>query len=72
MSNSAVSNQNNKARLKLLSLREELLEESFEEARKNLKNTVNDESKYQQVLKGLILQVRLPEAIEVSTAATKF
>lgn len=55
---STVSNQNNKSRLQLLSLREELLEESFDEARKGLKSTVNDEGKYQSVLKGLILQVR--------------
>lgn len=52
-----MSNQNNKSRLQLLSLREELLEESFEDARKGLKSTVDDEGKYQSVLKGLILQV---------------
>jgi len=51
-----VSNQNNKSRLQLLSLREELLEESFDEARKGLKSTVDDEGKYETVLKGLILQ----------------
>lgn len=59
-----VSNQNNKSRLQLLSLREELLEESFDEARKGLKSTVDDEGKYETVLKGLILQVR--DAYEVA------
>ena len=33
------------------------MEESFEEARKRLKDTTEDEGKYQAVLKGLILQV---------------
>jgi len=51
-----VSNQNNKARLKLLSLREELLENGFDDARAKLKEVTNDKGKYQAVLKGLILQ----------------
>ena len=54
---SSVSNQNNKSRLTLLALREELLEESFDDARQSLKSVVDDEKKYEVVLKSLILQV---------------
>ena len=57
-----MSNQNNKARLRLLSLREELLEEGFDDARKGLKEVTSDEGKYQGILKGLILQVCLGES----------
>ena len=57
---SSVSNQNNKSRLTLLALREELLEESFDDARQSLKSVVDDEKKYEVVLKSLILQVRAP------------
>ncbi|KAK9895111.1 ATPase, V1/A1 complex, subunit E [Cystobasidium minutum MCA 4210] len=52
----SASNQNNKSRLKLLSLREELLEEAFEEAREGLANLTKDKSRYEGVLKDLILQ----------------
>lgn len=55
---SAVSNQNNKARLQLLEKREELLEQVFEEAKSRIGEVTKDEKKYQALLKDLILQVR--------------
>jgi len=55
---SSASNQNNKSRLRLLSLREELLEEAFEESREGLTNLTKDKDRYSGVLKNLILQVR--------------
>lgn len=56
---SAVSTQSNKARLRLLEKREELLEQLFDEARSKIGETTQDEAKYGELLKGLILQVRL-------------
>lgn len=56
---SEASNQNNKSRLRLLQAREEKLEELFEEARKRLTSLDEDKGKYESVLKGLILQVRV-------------
>lgn len=55
---SAISNQNNKARLQLLEKREELLEKVFEDARAKIGETTKDEKKYAILLKDLILQVR--------------
>ncbi|GAA5821348.1 hypothetical protein JCM10212_000983 [Sporobolomyces blumeae] len=52
----AVSNQNNKARLQLLEKREELLEQVFDEARSKIGETTQDEKKYGELLKELILQ----------------
>jgi hypothetical protein len=66
---SSVSNQNNKSRLTLLALREELLEESFDDARQSLKSVVDDEKKYEVVLKSLILQVCVPPEWRTRPAA---
>ncbi|KAF3916028.1 hypothetical protein AA313_de0208435 [Arthrobotrys entomopaga] len=52
----ARSNVTNKTRLKVLSVRQELLESIFEDARKNLSQISTDKSKYDQVLEGLILE----------------
>ncbi|KAK6537755.1 V-ATPase V1 sector subunit E [Orbilia ellipsospora] len=52
----ARSNVTNKTRLKVLSVRQELLESIFEDARKNLGHIPNDKGKYSQVLEGLILE----------------
>ncbi|KEI42079.1 uncharacterized protein L969DRAFT_91543 [Mixia osmundae IAM 14324] len=52
----ATSNQTNKARLKLLTTREELLEEVFEQARSKLVELSHDKSQYETLLKDLILQ----------------
>ncbi|GAA5908573.1 hypothetical protein JCM5296_000595 [Sporobolomyces johnsonii] len=52
----AVSTQSNKARLRLLEKREELLEQVFDEARSKIGETTQDEAKYGELLKGLILQ----------------
>lgn len=47
----------NKTRLKILSARQELLDELFEDARTKLKdNESKDKKKYETVLKGLILE----------------
>ncbi|QIX00868.1 hypothetical protein AMS68_006385 [Peltaster fructicola] len=47
----------NKTRLKLLSARQELLDDLFDDARKKLKDTASkDKSKYEKILKDLILQ----------------
>lgn len=56
---SAISNQNNKSRLQLLEKREELLEKVFEDARAKIGDVTGDEKKYGELLKGLVLQVRL-------------
>jgi V-type H+-transporting ATPase subunit E len=56
---SAISTQNNKSRLKLLESRETLLEKVFEEARAKIGQTTSDKGKYQELLKGLILQVSI-------------
>lgn len=50
------SNATNKSRLRLLELREELLEKAFEDTRAQLDKTTSDKSKYAKLLKGLILQ----------------
>ena len=55
---SAISNQNNKARLQLLEKREELLEKVFDEAKAKLGEVTKDEKKYSELLKNLVLQVR--------------
>lgn len=55
---SAISNQNNKARLQLLEKREELLEQVFDEAKSKIGEVAKDEKKYQALLKDLVLQVR--------------
>lgn len=52
----SASNQNNKSRLRLLSLREELLEEAFEESREGLSKLTQDKDRYSGVLQKLILQ----------------
>jgi hypothetical protein len=57
-SRSAISNQNNKARLQLLEKREELLEKVFDEAKAKLGEVTKDEKKYAELLKNLVLQVR--------------
>ncbi|BGP19568.1 hypothetical protein JCM10213_000168 [Rhodosporidiobolus nylandii] len=52
----AISNQNNKSRLKLLEKREELLEKVFDDARGQIGKVTEDEAKYGELLKGLVLQ----------------
>ena len=56
LSVSAISNQNNKARLQLLEKREELLEKVFDEARAKIGDVTKDQKKYSELLKNLILQ----------------
>ena len=46
----------NKTRLKVLSARQELLDELFEKARGKLSSYANDKSKYQEMCKNLILE----------------
>lgn len=46
----------NKTRLKVLGARQELLDNIFEEARKQLANGSKDKGKYQKALRGLILE----------------
>ncbi|KAF2839806.1 ATPase, V1/A1 complex, subunit E [Patellaria atrata CBS 101060] len=46
----------NKTRLKVLSARQELLNDLFEQARKRLGDHTKDKSKYQEILKNLILE----------------
>ena len=46
----------NKSRLRILSSRQELLDKLFEDANKKLKDTGKDKSKYQGILKNLILE----------------
>jgi len=46
----------NKTRLKVLSARQELLDELFEKAREELKSTSKDKGKYEEILKGLVLE----------------
>jgi V-type H+-transporting ATPase subunit E len=46
----------NKTRLKVLSARQELLDEIFEEAQKKLGDATKDKAKYQVILKNLILE----------------
>ena len=46
----------NKTRLKVLSARQELLDELFEKARGKLSDYANDKSKYQEMCKNLILE----------------
>jgi V-type H+-transporting ATPase subunit E len=55
---SEASNQTNKARLRLLQAREQHLEDAFEDARGRLKEITDDKTKYGEVLKNLVLQVR--------------
>ncbi|KAF2753397.1 ATPase, V1/A1 complex, subunit E [Pseudovirgaria hyperparasitica] len=50
------STVSNKTRLRLLSARQELLDKLFEEARGKLPTVTKDKKKYQEVLKGLILE----------------
>ncbi|KAF3937102.1 hypothetical protein ABW19_dt0203324 [Dactylella cylindrospora] len=52
----ARSNVTNKTRLKLLSVRQDLLESIFEEARKRLFEVSSSPDKYTKVLEGLILE----------------
>lgn len=46
----------NKTRLRVLSARQDLLDDLFEKAAKDLKNTSKDKGKYEGILKGLILE----------------
>ncbi|KAF2135370.1 uncharacterized protein K452DRAFT_260787 [Aplosporella prunicola CBS 121167] len=46
----------NKSRLRILSARQELLDSLFEKARNQLSDAVGDESKYQEIIKNLILE----------------
>lgn len=46
----------NKTRLKVLGARQELLDDIFEDARKQLANGTKDKAKYQAVLKNLVLE----------------
>ncbi len=46
--------------MKLLESRETLLEKVFEEARAKIGQSTSDKGKYQDLLKGLILQVSTP------------
>uniref|UniRef100_A0A1Y1LUQ7 Vacuolar ATP synthase subunit E n=1 Tax=Photinus pyralis TaxID=7054 RepID=A0A1Y1LUQ7_PHOPY len=50
------STVSNKTRLKVLSARQELLDNIFQEAEKKLADGAKDKTKYQKVLKGLILE----------------
>ncbi|KIE00258.1 vacuolar ATP synthase subunit E, partial [Metarhizium majus ARSEF 297] len=50
------STVSNKTRLKVLSARQELLDNIFQEAEKKLADGAKDKAKYQKVLKGLILE----------------
>lgn len=59
LARSAISNQNNKARLQLLEKREELLEQVFDDARAKISDVTKDEANYTELLKKLVLQVRL-------------
>jgi len=52
----ARSNVTNKTRLKILSARQELLNDIFEETRNKLKEVGKDEEKYTKVMEGLILE----------------
>jgi len=52
----ATSNHINKSRLKVLQVRQEMLEELFTEARAQLQNISKDEHKYGLLLKDLLLQ----------------
>ncbi|KAF3901688.1 hypothetical protein ABW21_db0209894 [Orbilia brochopaga] len=52
----ARSNVTNKTRLKVLSVRQELLEDIFEEARKKLSQIPSKKDEYSRVLEGLILE----------------
>ncbi|PQE33855.1 V-type proton ATPase subunit E protein [Rutstroemia sp. NJR-2017a WRK4] len=46
----------NKTRLKVLSARQELLDDIFEQAQKRLGEAANDKGKYQEILKNLMLE----------------
>jgi V-type H+-transporting ATPase subunit E len=46
----------NKTRLKVLGARQQVLDNIYEDARKQLSNGTKDKAKYQKVLKGLILE----------------
>lgn len=50
------STASNKTRLKVLSARQALLDDLFEKARENVKKVSDDKSKYETILKGLILE----------------
>jgi V-type H+-transporting ATPase subunit E len=54
------STVSNKSRLKLLSARQELLDDLFEESRKKLSTATKDKKKYQELLKNLILEGLYP------------
>lgn len=53
----AQSNQTNKARLRILQRREELLQQLFEEARTEVLELQKDTGRYTQLLEGFIVQV---------------
>lgn len=53
------STQINKARLKVLQCHDELLQDLFAAAKKQLKSIFTDSQKYQKLLDGLILQARI-------------
>jgi V-type H+-transporting ATPase subunit E len=55
---STQSTQTNKSRLKLLQRREEHLQDLFETARESISKHSEDDGRYQQLLEGLIVQVR--------------
>jgi V-type H+-transporting ATPase subunit E len=46
----------NKTRLKVLSARQELLDDLFDEARSKLGDVAKDKAKYEEICKGLILE----------------
>lgn len=52
----AKSDQTNKSRLELLQTREQHLQKLFDDARARLNELTKDQSKYEQLLQGLILQ----------------
>jgi V-type H+-transporting ATPase subunit E len=54
------STVSNKARLRLLSARQELLDDLFEQSRKKLGTVTKDKKKYQELLKNLILEGLYP------------
>jgi len=50
------STVSNKSRLRVLSARQELLDDLFEQAAKKLKDASKDKKKYQTILKNLLLE----------------
>jgi V-type H+-transporting ATPase subunit E len=71
----ATSNHINKSRLKVLQAREEMLEQLYAESREQLQQISQDNSKYAELLRDLVLQgfysLMEPEVVVVCRAADK-